>query len=530
MLKNKIIAVAVGVSMCLPMFASAQTSSVSTLIQQLQQQIAALQAQIAALKTVQTQVATEKQNVNASVKELKNLMQQGMSGDDVALLQTILASDPSIFPEGIINGVFGPKTSQALKKFQRMTGLTPTGNVGPQTLKELNKFLKKNPILVQTDASGNQTVCALTLNGNSTPQGWLRDLKRDRDDDDNRGRGKSGSSNSGKKGIVGRIPACTGGIPASILNLFGISSTTPYIPPTNPSNDTTAPSISSISSSVTHQSAVVSWITNENANSKVYFGTTTPLNITGAQTVSKSTFETGHSLSLMGLTAATQYYFVIETKDAKGNTATSSQNSFTTAASPDTAAPTITAISVSNVGTSTATFTWTTNEASNSKVYYSTVTPLVTATASTKGDAAMVTSHTVTVTGLTPNTTHYFKVESADASNNSSTGSETSFTTQALPVDATAPVISSLTKTPATTTASVAWTTNEAATTKVYYGTVSPLVLGSASNVLDATLTTSHEAALTGLTASTTYYMVVESKDAANNTATSSETSFVTTN
>lgn len=81
---------------------------------------------------------------------------------------------------------------------------------------------------------------------------------------------------------------------------------------------------------------------------------------------------------------------------------------------------------------------------------------------------------------------------------------------------------------PATTTAQVTWSTNEVATSKVYYGTTTPLVLNSAARVSNSSLVTSHSLELINLTASTTYNMVVESSDGAVNTATSSESSFAT--
>lgn len=546
------------VSTLLPGFASAQTSLEANLklITDLTAQIKALQAQILGLQTQQKQLqATTSQTVLEIIQNLK----EGSEGDQVTMLQTLLAADAAIYPEGKVTGFFGPATRRALQRFQKANNLEQVGSVGPRTRAILNEWIKKQYKSVSDiekeldddladeieDAIASITLPSLPSDPCGIPtlpsggpihikDGKVKLIQTGNVFIYQDGKHKivitpnTYHEKDGKKKLLitpgMRIEKDGKSRIIIPCNGSGFPTTTP------PVVDTTAPVISSINSSVTHQSAVVSWITNEKANSKVYFGTTTPLNTGSAQTVSKSIFETGHSLSLTGLTAATQYYYVIETKDVKGNTVTSSQNTFTTAGAPDTSAPMITAISVSNVGTSTATFTWTTNESSKSKVYYSTVTPLVNATASTKSDATMVTSHSVIVTGLTPNTTHYFKVESADASNNTSTGSETSFTTQALPVDATAPVISSLSTTPASTTASVSWTTNEAATTKVYYGTVTPLVLGSASTVTNAAFVTNHAAALTGLTASTTYYMVVESKDAANNTATSSEISFVTTN
>lgn len=74
-------------------------------------------------------------------------------------------------------------------------------------------------------------------------------------------------------------------------------------------------------------------------------------------------------------------------------------------------------------------------------------------------------------------------------------------------------------------TAEVIWTTDEVATTKVGYSTTSG---GPYTYVEDTTYTTSHRIALTGLSAGTTYYYVVKSKDPQNNEFTSNENSFNT--
>ena len=64
----------------------------------------------------------------------------------------------------------------------------------------------------------------------------------------------------------------------------------------------------------------------------------------------------------------------------------------------------------------------------------------------------------------------------------------------------------------------MSWTSNEAANTQVEYG----LSAGSytSSTTLDSTLSTSHIVQLNGLTANTTYYFRVRSRDAASNLAT----------
>ena len=92
-------------------------------------------------------------------------------------------------------------------------------------------------------------------------------------------------------------------------------------------------------------------------------------------------------------------------------------------------------------------------------------------------------------------------------------------------VDNTPPVISSIaTSTVNNTNATVTWSTNEAANSKVVYGT--SLSYGAASS--SALLLTSHSIVLSGLTASTTYHYAVVSTDAAGNAATSSDKTFTT--
>jgi len=78
------------------------------------------------------------------IKETLKLIRQlriGMSGEDIELLQEILATDPDIYPEGLITGYFGPLTRQAVKRFQRIAGIEQVGVVGPKTLSRINEIL-----------------------------------------------------------------------------------------------------------------------------------------------------------------------------------------------------------------------------------------------------------------------------------------------------------------------------------------------------------------------------------------------------
>lgn len=65
-------------------------------------------------------------------------MEIGMTGPDVSALQTFLAADPSIYPQGLVTGYFGPLTYRAVANFQTRNGISAVGRVGPITLAAIN--------------------------------------------------------------------------------------------------------------------------------------------------------------------------------------------------------------------------------------------------------------------------------------------------------------------------------------------------------------------------------------------------------
>lgn len=67
-------------------------------------------------------------------------LKRGMSGAEVSALQTIIAKDPNIYPEGLITGYFGTATERAVMRFQKKYGLEQVGYVGPKTRELLNNF------------------------------------------------------------------------------------------------------------------------------------------------------------------------------------------------------------------------------------------------------------------------------------------------------------------------------------------------------------------------------------------------------
>ncbi len=102
----------------------------------------------------------------------------------------------------------------------------------------------------------------------------------------------------------------------------------------------------------------------------------------------------------------------------------------------DTTAPTISAVAAGGVTSASATITWTTSEPATSRVEYGRTTAYGTLTAL---DSTLVTAHSVTLTGLNPQTIYDYRVRSADAAGNERVGSNATFTTLASPPDTTPP-------------------------------------------------------------------------------------------
>jgi peptidoglycan/xylan/chitin deacetylase (PgdA/CDA1 family) len=94
----------------------------------------------------------------------------------------------------------------------------------------------------------------------------------------------------------------------------------------------------------------------------------------------------------------------------------------------DTTPPVISNTGTTNVGTTSATVNWATDEKSTSQVNYGIGAGCGDSTAL---DSNLATSHSVTITGLTPNTTYHFQAVSSDASGNSAASADLTFTTAA---------------------------------------------------------------------------------------------------
>lgn len=109
----------------------------------LQAQISELLAQINVLKA---QLAAQEEKTTTLGQEISKLrlearLAKGSQGEGVRTLQKLLATDPALYPEGLVTGVFGPLTENAVKRFQAKLKLEQAGVVGPQTLAKINEIL-----------------------------------------------------------------------------------------------------------------------------------------------------------------------------------------------------------------------------------------------------------------------------------------------------------------------------------------------------------------------------------------------------
>jgi len=99
-----------------------------------------------------------------------------------------------------------------------------------------------------------------------------------------------------------------------------------------PPLDTSSPVISGLSAiETTSASTMITWITNEPADSKVWFDTSTPLVIPDSiPMVSSPDLVLNHEIALFSLTPSTIYYYIAVSTDAVGNVTSSDEQTFST--------------------------------------------------------------------------------------------------------------------------------------------------------------------------------------------------------
>ena len=103
---------------------------------------------------------------------LTQYMELEARGEQVLLLQKILATDGAVYPEGTVSGYFGPLTEKAVLRFQKKYGMEQLGVVGPKTRVKLNEIAVAKGIVGASSAApaGGATSAA---SGAFEVSGWI---------------------------------------------------------------------------------------------------------------------------------------------------------------------------------------------------------------------------------------------------------------------------------------------------------------------------------------------------------------------
>src|SRR3989344_4416755 len=315
----------------------------------------------------------------------------GNRSQDVRQLQVFLWQQGD-FQIQEFTDFFGPLTERAVRSFQRRNNLEQVGSIGPLTLSKIKaiKCTTEPTIGGGEFPGGNSGSVVTTPPVSTTPVVIGGEFPGG-----NSGVAQGGATNTsgaagsggGSVSIVG-ASGSGGGSGASGQGSGGIQNQV----------DATAPTITTIqASNITTTGAVITWTTNEPAESEVNYGLTTSYSNPPILHTSRTT---SHSVTLSGLTANSVYHYRVISKDSTGNQRTSGDFTFTTAAVVvlDTTAPVIT--NIQSIPTSNgATITWNTNEASDTQVDYGLTTSYG---SSSTLVATALTLHSVTLTGLQP--------------------------------------------------------------------------------------------------------------------------------
>lgn len=118
----------------------------------------------------------------ARAETLTRQLEIEMTGTDVSALQTFLAQDKTLYPQGIVTGYFGFLTKAAVANFQTRNGISAVGRVGPATLPVLNLQMAAGgmgmadistqaPTIISVGVNSSRNNATVVWNTNETTKG-----------------------------------------------------------------------------------------------------------------------------------------------------------------------------------------------------------------------------------------------------------------------------------------------------------------------------------------------------------------------
>lgn len=193
-------------------------------------------------------------------------------------------------------------------------------------------------------------------------------------------------------------------------------------------DDTTQPVISNVQiTDLNWGHATITWQTDEYTESTLQYSYNPGSGVV-TSTVTEDDYSLQHSVALTSLIPSTQYQFVITARDHQADPA-ATPNSATYAGSfttdpPDVTSPNISGVQVSNIKSSSAMISWTTDEPADSQVEYG-----VGSYSQIISTTQLTTSHSLALVSLMPQTTYQYRVTSRDEAGNPAEQVGTPFTT-----------------------------------------------------------------------------------------------------
>lgn len=270
-----------------------------------------LYAQIATLQTQLNKLKAQAAGLQSELRLTKRLF-LGSKGNEVRTLQRILATDPSVYPEGLVTGHFGPLTAQAVRRLHSKFKLEVRGEVDATTLDLINTLLEaqgitgatipqdlltsgSNRIKIEIKNNNGENEYKIDVKCDSRGSGnTCKDDDEDEDDDDDDDDDEDNDNHGNRDRIA------------------------PII---------TSKTVTNIATST----AIVTWVTNEPTTGKVHYALATPVAGQSGRLVQfDNTLGTTSSATLSNLTASTTYYYYIKAVDASNNFVTTPDANFTT--------------------------------------------------------------------------------------------------------------------------------------------------------------------------------------------------------
>ncbi|MBI2640368.1 MAG: peptidoglycan-binding protein [Candidatus Sungbacteria bacterium] len=438
------------------------SSDLQALIKQLQDQIKALQKQVVDLQTkldvsqketavvkeeakatreevraTKEEVKTAREEVQAIREELKltKFLRRGESGEEVKKLQEFLAQRPDLYPEGLVTGIFGPRTEAAVRKLQEKYGFESVGFIGPKTLSKINELLNQGagvsgvipPGLLQAPGIEKKVPAVSSETGLAT----------------------STTVKPVSVPVEAAVAAVTATTTAATSTTASVTAAPTPVPeasavsvsssPTSAASVTTTITSSSVSTATTtatsspafsvydvrasgtsHNTTTIYWLTSVPADDKVEYGPT--LSYVYSRVGTSTSLVASHAVTLLDLAGSTTYHYRVTSKDASGNSISSSDYTFTTTAPM---VPPVISNVQATVTENSATITWTTDKAANSQVDYGVYSYYGYSTSY----SPLVTSHSVTIPGLPAGTIYNYRVVSQDVPGNGNASQNYTFTT-----------------------------------------------------------------------------------------------------